>query len=249
MTRRGEGSRGTGQTFQSDALARRGGGGCQPHRSSAGFCPGPAAGWAALPTPTPTPGSWDLPSGAGGGVRRSTPPPCTHHGTRAGLLLTLRLRLTQAWTIFLEYTSAWLPLPSKTLPCCPEFSHSQVQLLGSALRVQGSVAAVCLCVLHAPRSGLAPAETRVTPTLPCRSPHLDALPTLRVRLAPARRPEAVCPPQKTASSALVSLGTCPRDIGVLAPKTPSSWALVPQYPTWGTGQSKRTERSQDRKET
>lgn len=87
MTRRGEGSRGTGQTFQSDALARQGGGGCQPHRSSTGFCLEPAAGWAALPTPTPTLGSWDLPSGAGGGVRCSTPPALaqhTHQGTRAG---------------------------------------------------------------------------------------------------------------------------------------------------------------------
>lgn len=79
MTRRGEGSRGRGQTFQNDALARRGGGGRQLRRSNTGLCPGPAAEWAPAPTPQPHTGELG-PSGVGGGVKRSPPTPSTAPG-------------------------------------------------------------------------------------------------------------------------------------------------------------------------
>lgn len=137
-----------------------------------------------MPTPTPTVGSWDLPSGVGGGVRCPPPPGHTCRDLPADMspnpalppppltcLLTLWLQLTHAWTIFLECTSEWLPLPSKILPWCPEFSQGQVQLLGSALRALGSVATVCLCVpLHVTTSGLCSCRSRVVPKLPILFP-------------------------------------------------------------------------------
>lgn len=75
MTRGGEEGRGTGQTFQNDALARQGG--RQPHRSSTGLGPGPAA--ARPPMPTPTPHSGELGPALWGWGRGEMPPPTRAH--------------------------------------------------------------------------------------------------------------------------------------------------------------------------